>query len=141
MKPSLLDSDTLSELSRGHARVTARASRYVEIAGRFTLSAVSVFERLRGYRTALRAGKPFEPHLRSFEAFVTSCDVLPVDSLTADVAATLWAALPARRRAALGDILIAATASANGLVLVTRNERDFAPMTKIVPFELVNWAR
>src|SRR6266700_832635 len=56
--PVLLDSDTLSDLSRGHPIVTARATEYLERHGRLTVSAVSIFERLRGYRAALRLGKP-----------------------------------------------------------------------------------
>ena len=39
--PVLLDSDTLSELSRGHAKVTARARAYLEEHGRLTISAVT----------------------------------------------------------------------------------------------------
>jgi len=56
--PALLDSDTLSELSRGHPKVTARARAYLEEHGRLMISAVSVFERLRGYRAAILLGKP-----------------------------------------------------------------------------------
>ncbi len=40
--PALLDSDTLSELSRGHAKVTARARAYLEEHGRLTLSSSTV---------------------------------------------------------------------------------------------------
>jgi predicted nucleic acid-binding protein len=141
--PVLLDSDTLSELSRGNPRVTERARAYLEAHGRLTLSAVSVFERLRGYRAALRLGKPFEAHLRQFEMFAASCIVLPFDDEAADRAATIWAHLGARRRRATGDILIAATASARGLGLVTRNRRDFQPMAEIggIDVELLDWAK
>jgi tRNA(fMet)-specific endonuclease VapC len=138
---ALLDSDTTSELSRGHPGVTRRARAYLAAHGRFTLSAVTVFERLRGYRDALRRGRPFGEHLRRFEMFAASCLVLVIDERVADAAATLWAQLPLRRRSAVGDILIAATAAANGLPLVTRNRRDFQPMADIVKFSLVDWSR
>jgi hypothetical protein len=111
--------------------------------GSLTITAVSVFERLRGYREALKRGKPFEEQLRKFQAFVVTCRVLPVDEAVAAQAAILWATLSPRRRRALGDILIAATASVHGLSLVTRNRRDFEPMTRVEGLELkvVDWTR
>ena len=141
--PALLDSDTLSELSRGHAKVTERARAYLEEHGRLTISAVSIFERLRGYRAAILLGKPFDAHMRQFEMFATACLVLPVDSLVADRAATIWAKLGARKRQAIGDILIVATASAVGLSLVTRNRRDFEPMVTIdgIDVRLLDWTK
>lgn len=141
--PVLLDSDTLSELSRGRARVTERAAEYLVRHGRLTISAVSVFERLRGYRLALRAGKPFEPQLEKFEAFVACCRVLAVDTAVADRAARIWALLPARTRSAIGDILISATAVAHEMPLVTRNRRDFERISRLpnVDLELVDWTR
>jgi predicted nucleic acid-binding protein len=99
---ALLDSDTLSELSRGHAKVTERSLAYQEDHGRLTVSAVSIFERLRGYRAALFLGKPFDAHLRQFEMFAATCLVLPVDSRVADRAATIWARLNDRKRQAIG---------------------------------------
>jgi predicted nucleic acid-binding protein len=141
--PVVLDSDTLSELARGTPRVVARAGAYLEVHGSLTITAISVFERLRGYRDALRRGRPFEEQLQKFRAFVATCRVLPVDDVVAAEAATLWAALRPRQRRALGDILIAATASAHGLPLVTRNRRDFEPMTRVegVALELADWTR
>ncbi len=139
----VLDSDTLSELSRGHARVTARARAYLSRHGRFTLTAVSVYERLRGYRAALREGKPFERQVQQFEAFVAASIVLPLDGPAADRAALIWAALDRKHRNALGDILIAAIASARNLPLATRNRRDFEPIAKLesVDLKLVDWTR
>ncbi len=141
--PALLDSDTLSEVSRGHRRITARAQDYLQRHGRFTISAITVFERLRGYRRAIRAGKPFEEHLRRFEMLAASCIVLPVDALVADRAASLWAGVGPRLRRAIGDLLIAATASVHHLPLVSRNRRDFELMRKIEGIELtlIDWNR
>ena len=141
--PVLLDSDTRSDLSRGHPVVTARATEYLERHGRLTVSAVSIFERLRGYRAALRLGKPLHEHLRQFELFAATCVVLPVDARVADEAATIWAHLGRRGRRLVGDILIAATASVQGIPLVTRNRRDFEPMTRVggVKLGLVDWHR
>ncbi len=141
--PALLDTDTLSELARGHPAVVDRAQEYLEVHGRLTLGAVTVFERLRGYRDALRRRRPYERQLADFQALVGASIVLPIDAEVADVAATLWAGVGPRRRRALGDILVAATAAANGLALVTRNRRDFLPMLAVkgVSLRLTDWTR
>jgi predicted nucleic acid-binding protein len=138
---ALLDSDTVSELSRGNAKVSERAAAYLLEHGRLTISSITVFERLRGYRVAIGAGKPFDEHLRQFQAFVATCRVLPVDTAVASHAALIWAGVSARARRALGDILIGATASAHGLPLATRNGRDFEPMTRVagVRLALTDW--
>lgn len=141
--PALVDSDVLSELARGNPRVTRHVQAYLERHGRLTVSAVSIFERLRGYRAALRLGKPFDIQLRQFEVFAATCLILPVDRLVADRAATIWNSLGVRRRRALGDILIAATAWAHHLPLVTRNRRDFEAMLGVdgIGLELRDWSR
>src|SRR5260221_14007532 len=90
--PVLLDTDTLSEISRGNPIANARARAYLLEFGRFTISAITVFERLRGYRSAIAAGKPFQRQLQAFEALAQACVVLPVDDIAADLAATMWAA-------------------------------------------------
>lgn len=71
-EPVVLDSDVLSELSRGNPVVVDRARAYLKANGRLTITAVTVFERLRGYRVALADGKPYPDHLRSFQALVAS---------------------------------------------------------------------
>jgi len=141
-EPTLLDTDTLSELSRGHPAVTVRARAYLAEFARFTISAVTVFEGLRGYRRAIRAGKRFERQLQAFEALVAQCIVLPFDQDAADVAATILAAVPRARRTHLGDILIGAMAIARQLPLATRNRRDFRALSDAsgLPLRLVDWA-
>lgn len=136
----LLDTDTLSLLSRGHPRVTTRARQYLQRHGRLTLSAVTVFERLRGYRDAIGRGSPLAEPLQAFQALAAASIVLPLDAAAADHAATIWALASPRRRRALGDILIAATARAAGLPLVTRNVRDFHWLADLIDLEISSWA-
>jgi len=142
-EPAILDSDTLSELSRGNARVVERARAYLAVHGRLTFTAVTVFERLRGYRTVLAEGKPYEEQMRRFEALAACSIVLPFDSPAANRAANIWAALSPRHRRALGDILIAAIASVHGLPLVTCNQRDFRSIAKLpgAGLRLLDWSR
>ena len=143
MEAALIDTDTLSEISRAHPRILARATEYLGEHGRLTVSAVTIFERLRGYRGAIRAGRPFRPQLLRFQAFAATCRVLPVDEGVTDVAATIWSQLGTRARGALGDILIAATACVHQLPLVTRNHQDFAQIARApgVKLALRDWAR
>jgi tRNA(fMet)-specific endonuclease VapC len=142
-EPVVLDSDILSELSRGNPRIVEKARAYLRVHGRLTITAVSVFERLRGYRAVIGEGKPYEEQMRLFQALVASSIVLPLDAAAADRAASIWAALGARNRRATSDILIAGIASAHRLPLVTRNRRDFAPIARLgePALRLVDWSR
>ncbi len=141
-EPVVLDTDTLSELSRGNPHTTERALAYLTDFGRLTITAVTVFERLRGYRLAIRDGKPFERQLQAFEALVANCIVLPLDQEAAAVAAEIWSAVPRRDRQQLGDILIASIAVSRQLPLVTRNNRDFQRLSKVSGLELrlLDWS-
>jgi predicted nucleic acid-binding protein len=141
--PVILDTDTLSELARGNLRVQRRALTYLAAFGRLTTTAVTVFERLRGYRLAIREGKAFGPQLAAFEAFVAGCVVLPFDSEAADAAALIWSAAGRSRRRHLGDVLIAAIAASRGLPLVTRNKRDFEGLSRDagMSLPLIDWTR
>lgn len=141
--PVLLDTDTLSEISRGNPIVSARARVYLMDFGRFTVSAITVFERLRGYRAAISAGRPFQRQLQAFEALVQACVVLPVDETAADVAATMWSGSARKARQSLGDLLIAAVAVARQLPLVTRNRRDFEAFAKAsgARLSLLDWTK
>ena len=137
----LLDTDTLSELSRGKPTVTARARAYLSDFGRLTISAVTVFERLRGYRQAIVAGKPFQRQMQAFEALVETCIVIPFDEDAAHAAATIWSTCSRAQRQHLGDILIAAIAVARQMPLATGNSRDFEALRKNsgLNLRLVDW--
>jgi predicted nucleic acid-binding protein len=141
--PAVLDTDTLSELSRGNPTVRGHALEYLKAFGRFTVSAVTVFERLRGYRLALREGKPYEKQLQAFQVLVANSVVLPFDQEAASVAADLWAGTTRSQRQHMGDLLIAAIAISRQLPLVTRNRRDFERITKpsSLHLPLVDWSR
>jgi predicted nucleic acid-binding protein len=142
-EPAVLDTDTLSELSRGNPAVREHALAYLARFGRLTVTAVTVFERLRGYRLALREGKPFERQLQAFEALVANCVVLPFDQEAAGVAAEIWSAATRSQRQHLGDILIAAVAVSRQLPLVTRNRRDFERIARAsgVELRLIDWSK
>jgi predicted nucleic acid-binding protein len=141
--PVLLDTDTLSELCRGNQRVVDRARSYLETHGRLTTSAVTVFERLRGYELAIHEGKAFESQMQAFRALVAACVVLPFDSEAAAVAASIWGRAIRSLQRHVGDILIASVAVSRQLPLVTRNRRDFEVLAKGAGLDLhlVDWTR
>jgi predicted nucleic acid-binding protein len=139
----VLDTDTLSELSRGNPVVRERALAYLADFGRLTITAITLFERLRGYRLAIREGKPFERQLQAFEALAANCIVLPFDPEAASVAAEIWSVATRSQRQHLGDLLIAAIAVSRQIPLVTRNRRDFDRIAKPsgVDLRLVDWSK
>lgn len=142
-EPVVLDTDTLSELSRGNPFVKERALAYLADFGRLTITAVTVFERLRGYRIAIRDGKPFERQLHAFQVLVANCIVLPFDQEAASVAADIWSSAARSQRQQLGDILIASVAVSRHLPLVTRNKRDFERLAEAssLSLRLIDWSK
>lgn len=141
--PVLLDADILSEVSRANPVVVAHARAYLAAFGRFTVTTVTVFERLRGYREAIRVGKPFQRQLQAFESLISSSLVLPFDAAAADVAATIWSACNRTARRELSDLLIASIAISRQIPLATRNRRHFAVLGKAsgLPLLLVDWTK
>ncbi len=141
-EPVLLDTDTLSELSRGNARVCEQALAYLSRFGRLTITSITVFERLRGYRLAIRNGRPYQRQMQAFQTLVASSDVLPFDESAAGVAGEIWSRVSANRSCQLGDILIAAIAMSRQLPLVTRNRRDFEELglSSGAPLRLLDWS-
>lgn len=141
-EPAVLDTDTLSELSRGNPYVTERALAYLTDFGRLTITSVTIFERMRGYRIAIRDGKPYERQMQTFQALAANCIVLPFDQEAAQVAAEIWSSLARRDRQQFGDILIASIAVSRQLPLVTRNKGDFEKLSKTsgVDLRLVDWS-
>jgi len=131
-----LDTNMVSELAR--ASPDAAVPRQVDAhAGDMALAAVTWYELYYG------AGRmPRGRRRRWLEAFLAEV-VAPVFPVVAyETRAAEWHAKERARCAkagftpALADAMIAATAAAHGLILVTRNTNDFAPFDGL-PVE--NW--
>lgn len=139
MAKSLIDTDIFSEITRGiDANVSRRAASYIQEEGRLTISVVTVMEVVKGLHKAGRA-----EHLERFLLGLDALEVLPFGSAEATEAGRIYADLE-RQGTPIGraDPMIAATAVAHGLVLVTGNEEHFERVrTTGRELAIENWRR
>jgi tRNA(fMet)-specific endonuclease VapC len=118
MPPSLLDTDTLSELfKQKNPTVVGHGSAYLTQYGRFNFSSMTRYEVARGFKA--------KGAIRQFQQFLAFCQqavILPVTDAILDRTADLWAtASLAGRPRNDADLIIAATALEHGMILVTGN--------------------
>ena len=137
MNRTLLDTDILSEVfKRRDANVEAKANAYLAEHGRLTLSSITVLEVVRGYR---RVGR--EAKVESFERALTDCEVLPIDEAAGRIAGRIYADLETRGQTiGMPDVMIAAIALRNGIVLATGNQSHFEFVVAAgYPLTFDNW--
>lgn len=121
----LLDTNVVSETRKIHA--DTRVMEFLQTAAgeRLFLSVLTLGELRKGVAARRRTDAQTADRLAAWvdEIESTFADrVLPVDA----AAARLWGELSAGRTMPVVDTLIAVTAIARGLTLVTRNTRDVA---------------
>lgn len=130
----LLDTNVVSELRKPHADSNVLAWARTTSARDLFISAVTLLELetgvLRLERKDKRQGGTLRRWLDGHVIPAFAGRVLPVDSAVA----LRCARFQVPDRMALGDALIAATALAHALVVVTRNTTDFEP----ADVELIN---
>jgi predicted nucleic acid-binding protein len=134
MKPSLIDTDILSEFFRENKKVVYYAGKYLQEYPSISFSIITYYEILNGllYKDA-------KSQLKKFHAFVEQNTVLPLSMRAAVLAAEVYSDLRKKGKP-IGhtDSLIAGIALANNVQLVTNNTEHF----KRVPgLELVNWLK
>ena len=130
----ILDTDILSLLMRKNAAVLAKASVYISDHSQFTISIITRYEILRGLK-AKDAGKQAE----RFEDFCARNKILSIDDTVINQRRTSYADLYKRGELiADADILIAASALANGCAIVTNNEAHFR---RIAGLQVENWLK
>jgi tRNA(fMet)-specific endonuclease VapC len=123
MPPALLDTDILSELlKRRNPSVQQKALLYTAQHGQLAFSAITRYEVCRGYK-AQKATTQFA----RFRTFCANSLILPVTDPIFDRAADYWAnAYQTGQSRADTDLIIAATATESGRVLVTGNASHFS---------------
>jgi len=133
MPPTLLDTDTLSEIMKGQDfHIQQKAQQYLGVYGYFTFSIITRYEILRGLKA-----KEAIRQLSAFERRCQKSNVLPLTDEVIIQAADIYGNL--YRQGQLisdADILIGATALVHGLALVTKNIDHFQ---RISHLGLENW--
>lgn len=133
MAQAVLDTDTLSEIIKGRdASVAQQAQKYLLAHKRFTFSIITRYEILRGLKAkqALQQIIVFEDRCRESR-------ILPLTDAVIVRAAEIYAELyRSGQLISAADILIAATALAHDLTLVTENTSHFE---RIAALRLENW--
>jgi tRNA(fMet)-specific endonuclease VapC len=134
----VLDTDTLTHLLRGNARVVERRSKVTEDV---VLAAITRIEVLQGRFASVMKAEDAEQLLLAQQRLVeserqlASFDVLPVDAAAAAEFERL-VKTKGLRRVGRGDLLIAAIVLANKATLVTRNLKDYS---KVPGLRIENW--
>ena len=134
MKPSMLDTDILSEFLRGNSKVIAKVDEHLKEFGFISFSIITYYEILNGllYKDARK-------HLTSLEEFVELNKVIPLTLRNAKIAATIHADLR-KKGTEIGhtDTLIAGIAIASEMQLITNNTNHFK---RIKALEIANWTK
>jgi tRNA(fMet)-specific endonuclease VapC len=130
----VLDTDILSAIMRRTPVALSRAHAYLQEHGRFTFSVITHYEILRGLQA-----KNADRQVAAFNRFGARSIVLPITQEVADVAAAIYGEL-SRRGELIGDadVLIAASARAQGLGVVSNNEKHFQ---RVHDLQVENWLR
>ena len=129
---TLLDTDVLSGMMRKSPSALNRARAYLADHRQLTISAMTRFEILRGLKA-----KHATAQLVAFDLFCANNEVLPITDAIIVRAADIYADLHIRGQLIPdADILIAATALENHLVLATNNCVDFS---RIDNLQIDNW--
>ena len=134
MKPSMLDTDVLSEFLRGNAKVIAKVDEHLKEFGFISLSIITYYEILNGllYKDARK-------QLMRFEKFIELNKVVPLTLRMAKAAAVIQADLR-KKGTEIGhtDTLIAGIAITSDLQLVTNNTDHFK---RIKGLDIGNWTK
>ena len=134
MKPSMLDTDILSEFLRGNLKVIAKVDEHLKEYGYINLSIITYYEILNGllYKDARK-------QLAKFEEFVELNKVIPLTLRMAKTAAVIQADFR-KKGTEIGhtDTLIAGIAMTSELQLVTNNTDHFK---RIKGLDIANWTK
>lgn len=132
MKAALIDPNILSQFFRGQAQVVNKFETYLKEYDTINLSIITYYEIVSGLKH-----RDAHKQLGVFLDFVTQNSLLPFTQKVADVAAELYADLRKQGQPIDDiDLLIAGTAIANGLTLVTHNRKHF---DRIAQLEVEDW--
>ena len=134
MKPSMLDTDILSEFLRGNQKVISSVSNYLKEYGYINLSVITYYEIVNGllYKDARN-------QLDKFESFILLNKVIPLTLKSANAAATIQSDMR-KKGTKIGhtDTLIAGIAMVGEFRLITNNTAHFK---RIKGLDVANWCK
>ena len=132
MKPSMLDTDVLSEFLRGNSKVIKKVDEHLQEFGFVSLSIITYYEILNGllYKDAKK-------QMAKFESFASLNKIIPLTLRTVKISASIQAEMK-KKGTEIGhtDTLIAGIAIANEMQLVTNNTDHF---NRIKGLDISNW--
>jgi tRNA(fMet)-specific endonuclease VapC len=134
IKKVIIDTDILSAILKNNPIVDKEASKYLKQYKQLTFSLITKFEILRGLKSIKASSQ-----IKSFGLFCSVSEIIPISDIIIEVASNIYADLHQKGQL-IGDadILIAATAMVNGLVVITNNESHFNRISGII---IENWLK
>lgn len=134
MKKCMLDTNIISAILKGNMQVITFAEKYLQNQEAFVLSAITYYEITRGLLLLKNQRK-----MDAFMEFISTCILIFPDKTIFDRAANIYVDLADEGNLIEdADILIAATALENDLILVTDNEKHFSRIKGLI---IENWVR
>jgi tRNA(fMet)-specific endonuclease VapC len=134
VKPSMIDTDTLSYFLRRHHEIVEKFQKYLKEYNKINLSIINYYEVLGGLKH-----KNAHRQLENFQVFMKDSTVLlPLTDHSCQIASEIYAMLRKQGKPVDNmDILIASIAIENELVLVTHNRKHFG---RIKNLEIEDWS-
>jgi len=132
MKRCTLDTNIITAFLKNDLQVVERTSDYLEFFDKLTINIISYYEILRGLKDLGNKEK-----IQRFEDFVQENELISIRKETVEKAAEIYAYL--KKEGNLiedADILMAATAIVEELVLITNNISHFK---RVKGLRLDNW--
>ena len=134
---TLIDTDILSEIRKGkNPQVIAKAIAYKTIFKHYTISVITVSEVIKGWRKLNRNDR-----IQEFLIDLPQMEILSLEQKSAELSGLIYADLEKTGQTiGLADVLIAAIAIENNLILVTGNTKHYQKIQSLgYPLQLANW--
>ena len=132
MKRCTLDTNIITAFLKNDLRVVQRVSEYLEFFDKLTINIISYYEILRGLKDLGN-----EERVNRFEDFIQENELISIRKETVEKAAEIYAYF--KKEGNLiedADILMAATAIVEELVLITNNIKHFK---RVKGLKVDNW--
>jgi len=132
MKKSILDTNILTAFLKDNSKVVNKVAKYLDEYDKLTISVITYYEILRGLKEIKSKKK-----LKLFYEMAEKAEIIILTVEIMDKASDVY--LELKKKGELiedADILVAASAIVNNLILITDNERHFRRIKRL---EVENW--